>query len=517
MKRIIVSIMGLSFTLLALAQSMPFMNNYDATKFSSTELNGTARFMAVGGAMSALGGDASTLVYNPGGIGIYRSSEMTLSLNTHWTNTTMAGNAQRYVTANLSNVGYIGYWDLKKEKGLVNFNFGVAYNRMKNFDRNAAYSRNKNYSISQILAASTQGVDKVDLVSSEGYDPYNNPDIAWRSILGYCSYTFDDISDNTYTSHFDEIGRGNVSDNVYFNERGFVDEYAISLGGNVSNIFYWGMSFVCNYMDYSLKQSYYESMADQSTIELNNYYRAIGTGFTYKLGFIVKPINWLRIGASFHTPTWFAVNSYNYSDIYTKIYTGGTSANYSIQSPEEGERAYVNSPMKAIAGLGFVLGKFGFVGIDYQYANYRGMEIQSSSRMDNVTMKNIILSEMLDTHTVRLGVEIKPIEALSLRIGGGYTTPCESFNGSRLYYDNDTRTDFEYYNDNGSYNITAGVGYRIGRHAIDLAYVYQVNMANYYEFSNSSSSMYYISDLVVDPIDLRSVRNQIVLSYGIRF
>src|SRR5574344_106110 len=484
MKRIIVSIMGLSFTLLALAQSMPFMNNYDATKFSSTELNGTARFMAVGGAMSALGGAASTLVYNPGGIGIYRSSEMTLSLNTHWTNTTMAGNAQRYVTANLSN---------------------------------AAYSRNKNYSISQILAASTQDVDKVDLVSSEGYDPYNNPDIAWRSILGYCSYTFDDISDNTYTSHFDEIGRGNVSDNVYFNERGFVDEYAISLGGNVSNIFYWGMSFVCNYMDYSLKQSYYESMADQSTIELNNYYRAIGTGFTYKLGFIVQPTNWLRIGASFHTPTWFAVNSYNYSDIYTKIYTGGTSANYSIQSPEEGERAYVNSPMKAIAGLGFVLGKFGFVGIDYQYANYRGMEIQSSSRMDNVTMKNIILSEMLDTHTVRLGVEIKPIEALSLRIGGGYTTPCESFNGSRLYYDNDTRTDFEYYNDNGSYNITAGVGYRIGRHAIDLAYVYQVNMANYYEFSNPSSSMYYISDLVVDPIDLRSVRNQIVLSYGIRF
>ena len=49
---------------------------YDAAKFVDKDLNGTARFVSMGGAMSALGGDISTMNTNPGGIGIYRSSDL---------------------------------------------------------------------------------------------------------------------------------------------------------------------------------------------------------------------------------------------------------------------------------------------------------------------------------------------------------------------------------------------------------------------------------------------------------
>lgn len=45
------------------------------------DLRGTARFMSMGGAFTALGGDISTLNQNPGGIGLYRSSDLSLTLD----------------------------------------------------------------------------------------------------------------------------------------------------------------------------------------------------------------------------------------------------------------------------------------------------------------------------------------------------------------------------------------------------------------------------------------------------
>ena len=53
----------------------------DLYNMNRPDLRGTARFMSMGGAFTALGGDLSSLNQNPAGIGIYRSSELGLTLN----------------------------------------------------------------------------------------------------------------------------------------------------------------------------------------------------------------------------------------------------------------------------------------------------------------------------------------------------------------------------------------------------------------------------------------------------
>jgi len=53
----------------------------DISKFIIPDIAGTARYMSMGGAMGAVGGDASAIKDNPAGLGIYRSSEMTGTLN----------------------------------------------------------------------------------------------------------------------------------------------------------------------------------------------------------------------------------------------------------------------------------------------------------------------------------------------------------------------------------------------------------------------------------------------------
>ena len=53
----------------------------DAFKYSQTELNGTARYLGMGGAFGALGGDISAMNTNPAGLAIYKSSEVVTTLS----------------------------------------------------------------------------------------------------------------------------------------------------------------------------------------------------------------------------------------------------------------------------------------------------------------------------------------------------------------------------------------------------------------------------------------------------
>ena len=54
---------------------------YNLTSLTSSDLNGTARYVGMGGAMNALGADISTMQSNPAGIGLYRKGDCAFSLS----------------------------------------------------------------------------------------------------------------------------------------------------------------------------------------------------------------------------------------------------------------------------------------------------------------------------------------------------------------------------------------------------------------------------------------------------
>src|SRR5438067_4274519 len=51
----------------------------DILRYSYFQQQGTARSIAIGGAMGSLGGDISALYVNPAGLGMYRTSEIVIS------------------------------------------------------------------------------------------------------------------------------------------------------------------------------------------------------------------------------------------------------------------------------------------------------------------------------------------------------------------------------------------------------------------------------------------------------
>ena len=65
------------YPLLAYTQSME-----DILRYTRTELKGTARYVAMGGAFNALGGDFSAIKDNPAAAAVFLNSEIGLTLNT---------------------------------------------------------------------------------------------------------------------------------------------------------------------------------------------------------------------------------------------------------------------------------------------------------------------------------------------------------------------------------------------------------------------------------------------------
>ena len=128
-KKMFLAVIGLCLTLVPVtAQTV-----YDAAKIADKDLNGTARFVGMGGAMSALGGDISTIGTNPAGIGIYRSHDVmtSFSLSSFGTDANYMGNnlSTSKMKGSYDNLGFVLSTKIGNKTTLRYVNFGFNYHK----------------------------------------------------------------------------------------------------------------------------------------------------------------------------------------------------------------------------------------------------------------------------------------------------------------------------------------------------------------------------------------------------
>ena len=73
-KKLYIAALALAAVLPAVAQ-----DTYESARLLGNDLNGTARYVGMGGAMEALGAEISTISTNPAGIGLFRHSTFSVS------------------------------------------------------------------------------------------------------------------------------------------------------------------------------------------------------------------------------------------------------------------------------------------------------------------------------------------------------------------------------------------------------------------------------------------------------
>ncbi len=125
--------------LICLCSGMIAQTAEDALRYSQLYYQGTARSMALGSSMSAMGGNFSTLSINPGGLGIYRSNDFSVSLEafSRKVDSEYNGNPTNASKTmfDLSNIGYVISNQIGRGgRGWKYWQIGFGMNRLNNYN-----------------------------------------------------------------------------------------------------------------------------------------------------------------------------------------------------------------------------------------------------------------------------------------------------------------------------------------------------------------------------------------------
>ncbi len=509
---------------------------FDVLNMSQTELRGTSRFMSMGGAYTAVGGDISTLNQNPGGIGIYRNSDVAVTIGLDFNNSKADNlNSTSNTRFNLNNIGYVGAIKLDGEI-LKNFNWGFSFNRRNDFHRHYAGGWNGiSSSITNYVAGLTNagGWTANDLHATDSYDPYWNSNAPWISVLGYDSYWIN--PNQTLPGSFQGLlGEGSGGYAEYeIDEKGHVDEYGVTLGGNCANILYWGLGFGFQDLDYKNYMYYGESLTNAyvpsdmkatqivnggANYGLVNRLDTKGTGYNFKLGVIVKPVNELRLGFAFHTPTYYDMRDL-YSTVSSFEYLPDNAASFSDGAhcgDQWNEYRYrINTPWRFMGGIAGVIGKSAIVSVDYEYTGYNTMRIKYDNGNEDISSTNDINDYFRAAHKVSVGAEYKVTPSFALRAGYSYqTSPVKKDYEDGVLEVNTVSTNPSYQFDRTTQYITCGFGYKYKSFYLDMAYVHQARKSTY----NSFPTVNYDDGTDYNMMaDVKTNKNRVSLTLGFRF
>lgn len=478
MKKILILIVGLVTYCGLNAQSETF-----GLLFSQYGLNGTAAYIGKAGAIGALGGDIMAAHYNPAGLGIYRSSEMTISLGMDVSSSNAEYNFFRakdsHPTFNFGNVGFV--WDIKmsKKNPFKHFQVSMGVNRLMNFNRRAKIVR-ENLSSSYI---NDYVIDNI----------INNNDATNDFIT---SGVIDlDQNTNTLSSVYEN---GTFDQIKSIRESGYLNEFALSFSTNYENFLYLGATVGVPFGSYTSETSFAEErfINGQSTgyYNYNTEQDLDITGVNFKFGAIVRPVEWLRLGAAIHTPTWYFLTDDYFSEVQYNRTRGGWFPEYEYD---------MYSPWRFMLNGALILGNSkdpvsGTLSVDYEYADYGSMSftMDDNIRLEN-QLNNNIENAFGSSNTFRVGGELK---SGILRARAGY-----AHMGNPYQNENDNNQSWDY--------ITFGLGVRDKTFSFDIAYAYAYsNDGKYYMYDVINPNSYTQS-----PVNTENKKHLIQATFGMRF
>lgn len=438
MKRYITTIFSIIF--IAACQNVWGQSIWDAYRYSQQFNEGTARSVAMGNAMVALGGDIGAISINPAASGVYRYHEFTFTPSltiangeTDYLGTITSDSKTRF---GVPNFGYVGSFSTgRQNSGLISWNLAIAFNRTNNFtSRMSAYGRTAESSWLSSLAQNTAGIYAPEMDMNSTNDPFYTSNAGWTSILGWNTSLLDTLPDSPedYLAATENINGYDIAvagelDQRFVKESiGNISEVALNFGGNISNKLFFGFNLGITSIWYKYSEIYSETAVNpnQFDSQFSNFshyygYSTSGTGVNLKAGIIYLPVKGLRLGASISTPTWMFLYE-EWDEEMASNFTDGYSQQ--LSSPLGTYNYRLNTPFRWNVGAAYTFGKIGAISIDYEGVNYSKMKFleddQMSSAYDTFGEDNRYMKENFKSAGVlRAGLEINASQQFAIRAG----------------------------------------------------------------------------------------------------
>jgi long-subunit fatty acid transport protein len=478
-------------TTLATAQPLidpaAFGNYHDAYLISRQNMFSSARMMGIGGARTALGGDIGTISANPAGLGFFNKSEFSftggLAFNNANTDFLNRESREGIGNFNLPNLGLVLNYskdDIVPGKWRGG-SFGVSINRLANFQQEFTYQGlNNQNSLIDFYLERAQQYDPNQL-----NDEINNNAILSSDVLGYATYLVDygqwffnpGDSFPRYSSEIPTPDSVPMLQEETVRRRGSVNQIDIAYGANYDDKIYLGASLGIQTLRMLETKTYketsiqiYDSIGSPlNSFTLRDEYNLSGTGVNLTVGMIIRPVDVIRLGVTYRSPTIMGVNSTFNSTLdvrynnwnYISPSAGSLVLNDVSASTVPGSFGFnVVSPHRINVGAAIFVGKHGFLTGDLEMVAFNNAELRARDNTnfgaDNRTISRLYQPVM----NIRLGGEFR-MDKFRFRAGyalmpSGVVTTQEAVKVNRDIT-----------------SISAGIGYRTAEYYIDVAVVNQ--------------------------------------------
>jgi len=477
-------------------------NEIDALRFSELDWQGTARFMGAGRAFGAVGADFSALNTNPASIGLYKKSEitftpMTISVFKNTSGYNGTSNVSQNVKYNVGSAGFVFAIPGISSTLWKKFQIGFGFNRIQNY--------NRVYTIGGRNAGSTIGTVFAEIASELGIDP-NVEDwpvgiygdeawVAWRS------YLINPVTNTTFEAIMKDV---DMKQTATVTRTGGNDEMIFSFGTNYDDMLFLGATIGIPFIKFTENRVYTETNDKDvdrwfQNIKVVDRLSVRTAGINLKLGINYQPFDFLRVGAAFHTPTYYGnVRARFEREMSAKFWEEWTEDEEEFggyfraeTEPYDDRPNYsLTTPLRAMANIAFLIKQRAFVSLEYEFADY-SMARMNSIWYDFYEENNNILNTYGFSHIARIGAELSVTQVFSIRAGYNYITSP---------YKDDANNGVKHY-------ASAGLGFRTRVLYGDFAYAFI-----------TSKDKYDMLDIkFANPINNKLIMHRIMLTMGVRF
>ncbi len=466
-------------------------NASDAFRYSNINYFGTARFNAMGGAFTALGGDFSAIALNPGGMGVYRSSEIvfTPAFDLNISQTSGLGNAMTdsKLNVNISNLSYVGNFNAASHD-IISWSFAFGYTRLANF--------NSEYTIDAPNNTSPSLLETYTNVLNSGNGTYEGdiPDLYPFDInLAYQTYLVNPLATDTMRYSHEMQNATGIDKYKNVLTRGGMGETFFGWGANLNDVLYFGATVGFPKIKYIEKVTYQETNSDTAvtvqSFTKSDYLKTTGNGVNVKLGLIYRVTDWFRTGLAIHSSTYYAMHDTWDSNLEV-AFKDKTSKSYT--SPLGVYDYNLRTPFRVEAGIGIIMAQSAALSVDYEYVDYSTAKFNPSSKSADgysfVDENRTISTVYRATHNVRAGFEYK-FDKIRVQLGyRWYDNPFVNVNAQNVQI------------------FSGGVGYKTDEYYLNVGYFYQTR--------DFSSQLHAGSP---DFAKVSSGNHNLSFSFGVRF
>jgi hypothetical protein len=419
----------------------------DALRFSFYPQNGTARNLAIGGAMGSLGGDITATFVNPAGLGFYKTREFVLTPGFFFNNNKI-GYRETH-SANKNSNFLFGTSGLILSSGNQNNRgqshaISLAVTQTANFNEHFQYKGLNNYSsfseqFAEEFAKSGYSIDSVL--------NYNSP-LPYTSAPALYTYLIDTVKVNgiyqvkAAPEYILDAGQALLQE-MDKKTKGGISEVALGMALNSKDKWYFGATIGVPFVVYHSNTTFKESDTSSNTnnhfkqFEYTDDFTTTGVGVNAKIGVIYRPRDYIRLGLAVHTPTWMYLQDERTTTLSTQLenpVAAFSTSSTTFTNNQPGKSKYrQTTPLKVMLSASYVFREVAntkkqraFITADVEYVHHKGSKFTSDNDAptDNEkayyrSLTNVIKSQYKGNFNFRVGGELK-FNIIMARLGFAY-------------------------------------------------------------------------------------------------